>query len=81
MDDVTEPLPDSLTGRTSFVRAMAAELADNRPFDGFLDWDWDCDWLRQALSLAQIEEGLTAAFERSSNPSHSLVFQVLDAAR
>ena len=44
MDDVTEPLPDSLTGRTSFVRAMAAELADNRPFDGFLDWDWD--WLR-----------------------------------
>ena len=77
MDDVTEPLPDSLTGRTSFVRAMAAELADNRPFDGFLDWDW----LRQALSFAQIEEGLTAAFERSSNPSHSLVFQVLDAVR
>ena len=79
MDDVTEPLPDSLTGRTSFGRAMAAELADNRPFDGFLDWDWD--WLRQALSLAQIEEELTAAFERSSNPSHLLVFQVLNAAR
>jgi hypothetical protein len=58
---------------------MAAELADNRPFDGFEQWEWD--WLRADLSVAQIEEGLTTAFEYGPAPSHSLVFNVLDAAR
>ena len=31
--------------------------------------------------MAQIEEGLTAAFEYGPNPSRSLVFDVLEAAR
>jgi hypothetical protein len=53
--------------------------SDNRPFHGFQQWEWL--WLRRDSSIAQIEEGLTEAFEHSSNPSHSLVFQVLDAAR
>ena len=44
MKDVADPVRDPLTVRTSFVRAMAAELADNRPFDGFLEWEWE--WLR-----------------------------------
>jgi hypothetical protein len=79
MDDVTEPLPDPCTGKPSFVGAMAAQLADNLPFECFQQWEWE--WLRQDLSVTQIEEGLTEAFEDSSNPSHSLVFQVLDAAR
>ena len=79
MHDVTEPLPDPLTGKPSFVRAMAAQLADNRPFECFQQWEWE--WLRQNLSVAQIEEGLTAAFEYGPNPSRSLVFGVLEAAR
>jgi hypothetical protein len=79
MHDVTEPLPDPLTGKPSFVRAMAAQLADNRPFECFQQWEWE--WLRQDLSVTQIEEGLTAAFECNPDPSHSLVFDVLEAAR
>jgi hypothetical protein len=39
------------------------------------------EWLRADLSVAQIEHGLTEAFEYNPNPSHSLVFHVLDAAR
>jgi hypothetical protein len=58
---------------------MAAQLADKRPFDGFEQWEWE--WLRQDLTVAQIEEGLTAAFEYGPNPSHSLVFNILEAAR
>ena len=79
MHNVTEPLPDPITGKPSFVRAMAAQLADNRPFECFQQWEWE--WLRQDLSVAQIEEGLTEAFECSPDPSHSLVFDVLEAAR
>ena len=71
--------PRSLPGKPSFVRAMAAQLADKRPFDGFEQWGWE--WLRQDLTVAQIEEGLTAAFEYGPNPSHSLVFNILKAAR
>ena len=33
------------------------------------------------LSKSQIEEGLTQAFEYDPNPSHSLVFNILEAAR
>ena len=40
-DDVTEPLPDSLTGRTSFVRAMAAQIANTEPFESFEQWEWN----------------------------------------
>ena len=79
MHNVTEPLPDPLSGKPSFVRAMAAQLADNRPFECFQQWEWE--WLRQDLSVAQIEEGLTAAFEYGPNPSRSLVFDILEAAR
>jgi hypothetical protein len=79
MHDVTEPLPDPCTGKPSFVRAMAAQLADNRPFECFQQWEWE--WLRQDLSVTQIEEGLTEAFEYNPNPSHSCVFQILEAAR
>ena len=79
LHNVTEPLPDPLSGKPSFVRAMAAQLADNRPFECFRQWEWE--WLRQDLSVAQIEEGLTAAFEYGPNPSRSLVFDVLEAAR
>ena len=79
MPDVTEPLPDPLTGKPSFVRAMAAQLADNRPFECFQQWEWE--YLRQDLSVTQIEEGLTEAFECNPDPSHSLVFDVLEAAR
>jgi hypothetical protein len=52
---------------------------NTEPFESFKQWEWE--WLRADLSQSQIEEGLTEAFEHSSNPSHSLVFQVLDAAR
>ena len=79
MHNVTEPLPDPLSGKPSFVRAMAAQLADNRPFECFQQWEWE--WLRQDLSVTQIEEGLTEAFECNPDPSHSLVFDVLEAAR
>ena len=79
MHNVTEPLLDPVSGKPSFVRAMAAQLADNRPFKCFRQWEWE--WLRQDLSVAQIEEGLTAAFEYGPNPSRSLVFDVLEAAR
>jgi len=58
---------------------MVAQLANKRPFDGFEQWKWE--WLRADLSVAQIEHGLTEAFEYNPNPSHSLVFHVLDAAR
>jgi hypothetical protein len=77
--DVTEPRPDPITGKPSFVRAMAAQFADMRPFDGFEQWEWD--WLRADLSFAQIEEGLTQAFEYGPAPFHSLVFNILEAAR
>jgi hypothetical protein len=77
--DVTDPLPDPLTGKPSFVRAMAEQLADRRPFEGFLEWEWE--WLRADLSLAQIEEGLSAAFDHNPAPSHSLVFTTLEVAR
>jgi hypothetical protein len=56
---------------------MAKRLANAQPFEGFEQWEW----LRQDLSIAQIEEGLTQAFEYNANPSHSMVFQVLEAAR
>ena len=79
MHNVTEPLPDPLSGKPSFVRAMAAQLADNRPFECFHQWEWE--WLRQDLSVSQIEEGLTEAFECNPDPWHSLVFDVLEAAR
>ena len=79
MPDVTEPLPDPLTGKPSFVRAMAAQLADNWPFECFQQWEWE--WLRQDLTVTQIEEGLTEAFEYNPTPSHSLVFNILEAAR
>jgi hypothetical protein len=79
MQDVKTPILNPLTGKPSFVLAIAAELADNRPFDGFSEEEWD--WLRADLSVAQIEEGLTEAFEHNSNPSHSCVFQILDVAR
>jgi hypothetical protein len=79
MDDVTEPLPDPLTGGTSFVRGMAARLADKRPFENFEQWEWD--WLRADLSIDPIQEGLSYAFEHNPNPHHSMVFQTLDAAR
>ena len=78
-ENVTEPLPDPVSGKPSFVRALAAQLADNRPFKCFRQWEWE--WLRQDLSVAQIEEGLTAAFEYGPNPSRSLVFDVLEAAQ
>jgi hypothetical protein len=58
---------------------MAAQLADNRPFECFQQWEWE--WLRQDLSVTQIEEGLTKAFECNPDPSHSLIFGVLEAAR
>ena len=79
MHNVTEPLLDPVSGKPSFIRAMAAQLADNRPFKCFRQWEWE--WLRQDLSVAQIEEGLTAAFEYGPSPSRSLVFDVLEAAR
>lgn len=41
VDDLTEPLPDPITEGTSFVRPMAAELAENRLFGGFSQEEWD----------------------------------------
>ena len=79
MKDITEPLSDPITGKPSFVRAMAEEFFNRKPFESLEQWEWE--WLRQDLSVAQIEEGLTEAFEYGPNPSHSLVYQVLAAAR
>lgn len=79
MKDITEPLPDPITGKPSFVRAMAEEFFNREPFESLEQWEWE--WLRQDLTVAQIEEGLTAAFEYGPNPSHSLVFNILEAAR
>ena len=79
MKDITEPLSDPITGKPSFVRAMAEEFFNRKPFESLEQWEWE--WLRQDLSVAQIEEGLTEAFEYGPNPSHSLVFNILEAAR
>jgi hypothetical protein len=50
---------------------------NTEPFESFKQWEWE--WLRADFSQSQIKEGLTEAFEHSSNPSHSLVFQVFAA--
>jgi hypothetical protein len=79
MKDVTKPVADPFTGGTSFIRAMAKQLANIQPFESFSEWEWK--WFREWLSKSQIEEGLTQAFEYGPNPSHSLVFKILEAAR
>ena len=79
MKDVTKPVADPFTGGTSFIRAMAKQLASIQPFESFSEWEWK--WFREWLSKSQIEEGLTQAFEYGPNPSHSLVFNILEAAR
>jgi hypothetical protein len=79
MKDITEPLPDPITGKPSFVRAMAEQFFNRESFESLKQWEWA--WLRQDLTVAQIEEALTAAFEYGPNPSHSLVFNILEAAR
>ena len=65
MKDITEPLSDPITGKPSFVRAMAEEFFNRKPFESLEQWEWE--WLRQDLSVAQIEEGLTEAFEWSES--------------
>ena len=77
LQDVTEPIQDPHTGGALFVRAIAQQLADNRPFEGFLEWEW----LRADVSVAQMEEGLTMAFAHNPTPSHTSGFDILEAAR
>jgi hypothetical protein len=40
MKDVTRPVADPFTGGTSFIRAMAKELANIQPFESFSEWEW-----------------------------------------
>ena len=75
MKDVTKPVADPFTGGTSFIRAMAKQLANIQPFESFSEWEWK--WFREWLSKSQIEEGLTQAFEYGPNPSHSLAPRML----